>query len=134
MIGEFLGREIPISPALSNAEQFAFLHARLEAEGILPAGSSEKALRGLAAVFRANNQLTYSPQGDCRLPVPITFIRGRDSSPDGVARHLRADPLWGWGSFTSSPVDLHFVPGDHIGMMTEPNALAVGAVVRDVLA
>lgn len=138
MIGEFLGRQIPISPdsysELSNAEQFALLHARLEAENILPAGSSEAALRGLAAVFRANNQVTYSPQGDLRLPVPITLIRGRESSPSGVADHLHADPLWGWSAFTSFPVDLHFVPGEHISMMMEPNVLAVGAVVRGVLA
>jgi thioesterase domain-containing protein len=69
-------------------------------------------------VFRANNQMVYEPASP--IPVPVVLFRGADSTDTAVKPELRADPAWGWGAFSDGPVDVHFVPGDHIGMMTEP--------------
>jgi thioesterase domain-containing protein len=31
------------------------------------------------------------------------------------------EPTWGWGPFAAGPVAVHWVPGDHITMMTKPH-------------
>ena len=139
MVESFLGCHLGIHPdqlsPLTLREQLERVHARLSAAGAFPPGTGIAALEGLFAVFRANNLLEYAPEGvDCRLPVPITLLRGLDSSPSGVAERLHSDPLWGWGAFSTLPVDLRFVPGDHIGMMTAPQVSALSAEVRDLLA
>ena len=139
MVESFLGCQLGIHPdqlsPLTLREQLEMVHARLSAAGAFPPGTGIAALEGLFAVFRANNLLEYAPEGvDCRLPVPITLLRGLDSSPSGVAERLHSDPLWGWGEFSTLPVDLRFVPGDHIGMMTAPQVSALSAEVRDLLA
>jgi amino acid adenylation domain-containing protein/non-ribosomal peptide synthase protein (TIGR01720 family) len=94
----------------------------LRSLGVLPPGAGTDLLRGLFRVFQANNRADYAPAPPSNLGnLPIVLFRGADSSDSGVHPSLRADPAWGWNAFSSRPVEVVFVPGDHIGMMTREN-------------
>ncbi|MBC6481288.1 MAG: hypothetical protein GDA56_29520 [Hormoscilla sp. GM7CHS1pb] len=40
--------------------------------------------------------------------------------PDELSEILQ-DPTWGWNKFSPDPVEVHFVPGNHETMMTNPH-------------
>jgi amino acid adenylation domain-containing protein/non-ribosomal peptide synthase protein (TIGR01720 family) len=132
-IEQFLGIHLRLDYAalqpLTADARIELVNARLEAAGALPPGSGTDLLRGLFRVFQANNQLEYTASG-ARIPVKIVLFRGADSSDSGVHPGLRGDPAWGWSAFSSEPVNVQFVPGDHIGMMTEPNVRSLGALLK----
>jgi amino acid adenylation domain-containing protein/non-ribosomal peptide synthase protein (TIGR01720 family) len=117
-LGVSLGVAYRLLEPLGPEAQLDLVNGKLRDAGVLPPGAGVELLRGLYRVFRANNQMVYEPASP--IPVPVVLFRGADSTDTAVKPELRADPAWGWGAFSDGPVDVHFVPGDHIGMMTEP--------------
>ncbi|KAB8320087.1 hypothetical protein SD81_000050 [Tolypothrix campylonemoides VB511288] len=60
----------------------------------------------------------------------ITFFRPNESNPEdflSVAEfsEILKDLAWRWNEFSTEPVDLYFVPGDHVTMMTKPHVLTL---------
>ena len=54
----------------------------------------------------------------------ITLFRASESSPvepGELQPEILQDSAWGWNGFSSEPVDIQFVPGDHVTMMTQPH-------------
>ncbi len=43
------------------------------------------------------------------------------------------DPQGGWGSLVTGDLEVYHVPGDHIGIITEPHVQVLAARLRDCL-
>ncbi|MBC6453895.1 MAG: hypothetical protein GDA43_12380 [Hormoscilla sp. SP5CHS1] len=68
--------------------------------------------------------VTYYAPTEVR-KTPITLFRAREFHsvkmlPDELSEILQ-DPTWGWNKFSPDPVEVHFVPGNHETMMTNPH-------------
>jgi thioesterase domain-containing protein len=57
-------------------------------------------------------------------PGRITLLRASETPPERLASkfsEISQDSTWGWSEYSCEPVDIHFVPGNHITMMAEPH-------------
>jgi thioesterase domain-containing protein len=66
-------------------------------------------------------------------PLRIHLIRARDALP-GHAAIRPANEDWGWGRYSSHPVDVLFVPGDHDNMLRPPHVAALAGTLKELLA
>lgn len=98
---------------LQAEEQLNYVLERLQKANIFPAEAKLKQLRGFLQVFKANDPTQYFPQSTYQ--GKITVFRALDNNEFGD------EPDIGWQKFSSRPVEAHFVRGDHISIMTEPN-------------
>jgi thioesterase domain-containing protein len=158
MVEQFLGVRLGVAREGLQLETVA---EALRSLGVLPPGAGTDLLRGLFRVFQANNRTDYTPAPRAnlgnlpgladressesttygsetgqlaRFPIPVVLFRGADSSDSGVHPSLRADPGWGWNAFSSRPVEVVFVPGDHIGMMRRENVRTLAERLGELLA
>lgn len=82
-----------------------------------------------AAVWRAAVKTFLNNYKACRAYVPrlyageIVHMRATEVMPEKIesARLAFNDPAYGWQPFCTQPITVHWVPGDHILMMSEPN-------------
>jgi thioesterase domain-containing protein/acyl carrier protein len=63
---------------------------------------------------------------------PITIILADTTSFAGVSPDR--DPRLGWRHFTSGGIDVHTVPGSHLGMMLPPNLETLVKVISECVA
>lgn len=63
-----------------------------------------------------------------RYPGKVAFIQAADGEAPQAA-----DPIFGWGRYVGE-VELHWVPGDHTGIMTEPHVGQLAETVERLLA
>jgi thioesterase domain-containing protein len=94
--------------------------------GLLPPGDGIAQIRGFLKVFIANSKARYSPRNV--RPVPIVLFRAGEFHPDydysaaadegvpGEASSL------GWQLFARGGVTTHVTLGNHITMLSGPNA------------
>ncbi len=110
---------------------------------LLPSWIGRHQLQGVARVFRASvkSQLSYLPEGG--YPYPVTVIRADHVSEKSKAlEHIKGsdmlmkfegDPSLGWQTYSTLPVKVFQVQGDHFTMMTEPLVREVGKFVATCL-
>jgi thioesterase domain-containing protein/acyl carrier protein len=126
------GKNLEVSYAalqsLDSDEQFRYLLDKFEKENILPLGFDFRQFRSLVQVFKANHQVDYVSQEV--YSNRITLFRASEAGSVETANELQSeilqDSAWGWGKLSAEPVDVHFVPGDHITMMTKPHVQVFG--------
>ncbi|MUG94289.1 amino acid adenylation domain-containing protein [Scytonema sp. UIC 10036] len=82
-------------------------------------------LKRLMQTFRADNQAFYEYVPQQVKPIPITLFRASEyyqqEPPEIKNAGLSQDLAWGWNAFSSKPVDVQFIPGNHTTMMTQPH-------------
>ncbi len=66
----------------------------------------------------------YAPQV---YPGRIVFLQAKDQQ---VSIKFGADPRSGWAEFAAGGVEVHEIPGDHVGMLEEPNVRVVAEAFR----
>jgi natural product biosynthesis luciferase-like monooxygenase protein len=103
--------------------QVGLLMERMQACGLLPPEADRTQFLGFVRTFQADQQSTYVPPEP--YPGRITFFRAGELHPDNVPveelRWTLEQPALGWERFSTQPVEVHVVPGDHLSMMTEPH-------------
>ena len=109
---------------LDSEEQLNYLKERLITVNVLPPKVGIAQVRGLVQVFKANSQIHYLPQKV--YPTRITLFRSSEVHPEDAANNMLSETItqdlaWGWNKFSTESVEVHFVPGDHITMMTNPH-------------
>ncbi|MEM7127315.1 MAG: amino acid adenylation domain-containing protein [Chloroflexota bacterium] len=108
---------------LPAEEQILALKAALEAADILPIDSDVTQVRGMVAVFKANQQLKYCPPSTH--PVPIRLFKADEQSADRAierARMSNQTAAWGWEAYAAGSVKVVAVPGNHFTMLAEPHS------------
>ncbi|MBH9643658.1 amino acid adenylation domain-containing protein [Burkholderia vietnamiensis] len=140
-IGTFLGADLQVTRddlvALDPDGQAGLILARIGARGSWFADADSDRLRAYLRVYQANFKSRYAPQAE-PLPVPIALLRSvehdpGDHAPSPEIAQLRLDPTWGWSRFSTLPVAVMDVPGDHLTMLLDPHAGAVAAHLNPLL-
>lgn len=135
----FLDRNLAIErrefESLSFDEQLSFVLHRLKEIGILPQDAGTKHVRGLLEVERANARAlhAYVPQV---YPGEITFFRAAVVQHEdlmNLSLQRFFNPSMGWEAFSTEPVKMHVVAGDHITMITDANVPVLAAQLRTTL-
>jgi thioesterase domain-containing protein len=124
--------EVGVAPTLTRdvlqpltaEERIALLHQRYVQEGVLPAGSSTDATRGLITVAIADHHATYASA--TWSVVPIQFITAAEQSLE--ATH---DLVNSWASYGS--VTAYAGAGGHMSMLYPPHVQKVAAIIRAIV-
>jgi amino acid adenylation domain-containing protein len=131
IISRLCGKDLQVSSAelqlLKPEEQLHYFKDRLTVADLLPPEAGITQVRGLVQVFQANKQTRYLPEKVH--PTPIVLFRAKEVHPDDTSDEINEnmlpnDAAWGWSEFSSTPVDVHFIPGDHLSMIVKPQVLA----------
>jgi len=119
-------------------EQLHYLMERLSRVGLLPPDVGITQIRGLLWVLKANCQaaVDYVPQDAYR--TRITLFRASEGNPAAVPNErmprkfaeILQEPTLGWERFSAGPVNLHFVPGNHESLVTEPHVQVLAEQLR----
>ncbi|KYC41483.1 hypothetical protein WA1_15580, partial [Scytonema hofmannii PCC 7110] len=108
--------------SLAPAEQLEYVLEYLHLLEVVPPNTDTSYLKHLLQAYKTNNTTVYLPQQVN--PVPITLFRASESISQDLSvlpSEILQDLSWGWSKFSSKPVDIHFVPGNHVSMMTQPH-------------
>ena len=108
--------------SLASEEQLKYVLEYLHMLDVVPANADTTYLKHLLQAYKANNTTEYLPQQVN--PVPITLFRASEAIPEqqtALPSQFLEDVTWGWNAFSSEPVDIQFVPGNHVSMMTQPH-------------
>ncbi len=104
-------------------EQFKYLLEHFEMAKALPLGTDIRQFRNWVQVFKANCQIDYVSQEV--YPNRITLFRASEMITDETISEMTfdivEDSAWGWDKLSAQPVDIHFVPGNHITMVAKPH-------------
>ncbi|ATB51485.1 MupA/Atu3671 family FMN-dependent luciferase-like monooxygenase [Corallococcus macrosporus] len=135
LYGKDVGLSVEALRALTPEAQVDLLMARMQACGLLPPEADRTQFLGFVRTFQADQQSTYVPPAP--YPGPLTFFRAEVLHPDNLPveelRWTLDAPALGWERFTTEPVTVHVVPGDHLSMMTEPHVQALARVLAGCL-
>ncbi len=102
----------------------------LKEAGLYPEDTETDYLRNLFTVFRMGFRLQNAYHPATSSPVPVVLFRALEPLEGGLpVDHLAED--FGWSRYSTLPVSIRYVPGNHISMMAPPNveelARALGA-------
>ncbi len=105
-------------------DQLKYVLERLKNVDILPADDEIIQLNNMVQLLKTNSLVNYVPQQV--YPIRITLLRASETSVveesnSEVISEILQDSTWGWSKFSTEPVDIHFVPGNHVTMMTQPH-------------
>ncbi|KWN72175.1 non-ribosomal peptide synthetase [Burkholderia ubonensis] len=140
-IGTFLGTDLQVTRAdlvdLDPDGQAGLILERIGDRGSWFADAGSDRLRAYLRVYQANFKSRYAPEA-ALLPVPIALFRSTerdpgDYDPSPEVAQLRLDPTWGWSRFSTLPVDVVDVPGDHLTMLLDPHAGVLATHVNQIL-
>ncbi|MDF5720953.1 MAG: amino acid adenylation domain-containing protein [Rhizonema sp. PD37] len=118
---------------LAPKEQLKYVLQHFQMVNILPPDAETTQLNHLVQVFKANHLVDYVPPQQV-YPTRIALLRSSEASVEDSASELPSkilqDVVWGWGEFSAEPVNIHFVPGNHITMMTQPHVQVLAEELR----
>jgi thioesterase domain-containing protein len=106
-------------------DQLKYVLERLKNADILPPDDEITQLNNMVQLLKANAVVNYVPQEI--YPTKITLLRAKenvvkiDESNSEVLSDILQDLHWGWSKFSAEPVNVHFVPGNHVTMMNLPH-------------
>jgi thioesterase domain-containing protein len=135
-LGKPLGVSVEVLQSLKADERLDYLHEHLAAAQVLPADGDRAQFRGLVEVLMAHGRIRYLPPEDI-LKTRIALLRASELPEEPIDEEQRArmrEPTWGWSPFAAGPVAVHWVPGDHITMMTKPYVQVLADRLRACLA
>ncbi|MFN6531145.1 non-ribosomal peptide synthetase [Nostoc sp. ChiSLP03a] len=122
--------------SLSEKEQLKYVLQHLKMVNMLPPHAEINQLKNMVQTLKANSLslINYVPQQI--YPGRITLIRAGETPPERLASkfsEISQDSTWGWSEYSCEPVDIHFVPGNHITMMAEPHVQVLAEQLKDCI-
>jgi len=116
--------EMDAQPLLSldPNEQLKYVLEYFHMLSVLPPDADTTYLKHLLQAYKAHHMVEYVPQQIN--PVPITLFCSSEflsDEPIVLPSEFLQDESWGWSQFSSEPVDIQLVPGNHVSMMTQPH-------------
>ncbi len=127
---------------LTWSEQLEQILQQFKIVNALPPNSQIKHLQQMMEVYKSNLMAAtiYSPPQET-FPFPIALLRSKEilseeleETPDfQIYYQLAQESTLGWNRFSSQPVEVHFVPGEHASMMVEPNLKVLAKQLKNCL-
>ncbi|WP_226889811.1 thioesterase domain-containing protein, partial [Nostoc sp. MG11] len=123
VLENFYGTSLEISSevlkSLSVEDQLNYFQERLQAANLLPADIGIRQLHGLLQVFKIQHQIIYQPKEV--LLSPITCFTANEIHDEFQDNSESLDNLaLKWDQFSTQPLNLYVVPGNHWTMLNEP--------------
>ncbi|MDY7008074.1 MAG: amino acid adenylation domain-containing protein [Cyanobacteriota bacterium] len=117
---------------LTPEAQLTYLKQQMETFNLLPPNSGIERVRGIVQTIKADELafMSYVPQGGYQSP--ITLFRTSEVYQDvlGMLDEIPTDPTWGWNQFSTQPVEVHVVPGNHTTMLSEPHVQVLAGLLK----
>ncbi|MEA5603820.1 amino acid adenylation domain-containing protein [Nostoc sp. UHCC 0252] len=125
----YLNKNIDISyetlKSLSVEEQLKHVLHYFKMANMLPPNAETNQLENIVKAYKTSCLclIDYVPKK--LYPGKVTILRANEDMPSDpnseLASEASADFSLGWSEFSTEPVDIHFVLGNHISVMTEPH-------------
>ncbi|MGH2416293.1 MAG: hypothetical protein ACRDEA_21900, partial [Microcystaceae cyanobacterium] len=139
MLERMIGKKLEISyetlQSLAPNEQLNYFKEQLQKVNLLPPEAETAQVHGLVQVFKANHQTHYMPKEV--YPTRITLLRcsevHHEDVPSETLAEILREPSWGWNQFSTDPVEVHLVSGDHLTMLAQPHVQGLAERLRDCL-
>ena len=118
--------------SLSWEEKVVYLKERLEMVHFFPPGTDINQLQIFTRMYREHHFIHYNPSPGA-YPFPIVLFQAQefDDSIFSDALELSREAYYGWNKFSSVPVEVYEIPGDHITMMTEPHVQVLAQRLKE---
>ncbi|MHC0061927.1 amino acid adenylation domain-containing protein [Nostoc sp. UIC 10890] len=118
-------------------DQLKYVLERLKNADILPPDDEITQLNNMVQLLKANAVVNYVPQEI--YPTKITLLRAKenvvkvDESNSEILSDILQDLHWGWSKFSAEPVNVHFVPGNHVTMMNLPHVQVLAEQLKSCI-
>ena len=128
VVESWTGKQIGVSyetlQTLNPDEQLEYFKECMKRVNLLLPTIGSKKILGVLQVLKASLNTLYCPKN--KYKNKVTLFRGEDylfylNSDNKHIRHIVQDPSLGWNQLASKPVEIHFIPGDHVSIMAEPH-------------
>jgi amino acid adenylation domain-containing protein len=102
---------------------------------LIPADYDLEQASRLLRVYKTNVRALrlYNPRGSVNRVTLFRAIEMLEASVGPTSENSALDATLGWSKFSSEPVEVYDVPGDHMSMMTEPDVEALADILRQSL-
>ena len=110
--------------SLPMEEQLKYVLQHLKMVNMLPPNAEITQMKNMVQALKANSLSLINYVPEQIYPGQITLLRASETPPERLASkfsEIYQDSTWGWSEYSCEPVDIHFVPGNHITMMAEPH-------------
>ncbi|MCC2597576.1 amino acid adenylation domain-containing protein [Pusillimonas sp. MFBS29] len=119
-------------------ERYEFACRRLHGAKLLPPAADAQWLQRAHSTSMAQYQayLDYQPAPGADQALPLALIRASAPRDSDLGRHenqLLALPDMGWQAYTTRPVDIRHVAGDHVTMLSGDSAHEVAQAIAELL-
>ena len=134
--GKNLGIDYETLKPLTPLAQLNHLKQQMETVNLLPPNSGIERVRGIVKTIKADELafMSYLPQRGYQ--GRITLFRTSEVYQDtlGMLGEIPTDPTWGWNQFSSQPVEVDEVRGNHTTMLGEPHVQVLAEKLKFCLA
>ncbi|MEH2355880.1 amino acid adenylation domain-containing protein [Nostoc sp.] len=113
-----------ILQSLPEKEQLKHVLQHLKMVNMLPPNAEITQMKNMVQALKANSLSLINYVPEQIYPGRITLLRASETPPERLVSkfsEISQDSTWGWSEYSCEPVDIHFVPGNHITMMAEPH-------------
>ncbi|WP_227873406.1 hypothetical protein [Aphanothece sacrum] len=123
-----------ILQSLTVDEQLKYVLKFFKMANILPPNAETTQLENIVQAYKTSCLclVDYFPKQ--MYPGKITIIRANEDMVDDPNYELitedSEDSSLGWSEFSTEPVDIHFVLGNHVNLMIEPHVRDLGSVIK----
>ncbi|WP_287243564.1 MULTISPECIES: thioesterase domain-containing protein [unclassified Okeania] len=121
---------------LTPEAQLNYLKRQMEIVSLLPPNSGIERVRGIVQTIKAEELafMSYLPQRSYQGAITLFRTSKVDRDELGMLGDIPTDTTWGWNQFSSQPVEVHVVPGNHITMLSEPHVMVLAEKLKFCLA
>jgi acyl transferase domain-containing protein len=116
---------IQVSPDLNEVRIITYLVEQLRISGIVSSVRRTELARSMIQTVKNNLQVLshYLPKE--AISTPIHLFRATNVEAEAYHNYMTSEeifssPDWGWDRFSNSSVQVHWIEGDHISIMVEP--------------
>ncbi|MFN6487124.1 MULTISPECIES: non-ribosomal peptide synthetase, partial [unclassified Nostoc] len=118
-------------------EQLKYVLEYLKMLEILPLDADTTSLKQLMHAFKVDVKAFFEYVPQQVHPVPLALLRASESNIKEPVNESEPgifhDVAWGWNTLSSEPVNVQFVPGNHITMMIPPHVQVLADRLRDCI-
>ncbi|WP_190945051.1 non-ribosomal peptide synthetase [Nostoc flagelliforme] len=110
--------------SLPVEEQLKYVLQHFKMVNMLPPNAEIMQMKNMVQALKANSLSLINYVPEQIYSGRITLLRASETPPERLASkfyEISQDSTWGWSEYSCEPVDIHFVPGNHITMMAEPH-------------
>ncbi|MDF5724715.1 MAG: amino acid adenylation domain-containing protein [Rhizonema sp. PD37] len=112
---------------LDEEQRLEYVLLILQQHQIMPPNSGKNLISGLANVFKANSQASFSYQPKA-INASISLFK-----TEALAKQYPQNLTLGWDELTNKKVDIRTVKGTHDSILQEPSVSELSAAIQEIL-